>query len=164
MQPETIVAVVVAVAVPWMAFRLALRQDHARWLRERRAELYVDLLTEAYAEQQYFDLDTADADTREAMRPHFVDLRLPPLERARLGARGTAIGSRTVNQLFNRMQSEALSASLVGRRHEGDVLVARVAIGRTVDELHAAIRRELGADSAAVEGPRREHESGGNLR
>jgi len=34
-----------------MAYRLTLRQDAIRWLRERRAQLYVDLRTEAHAEQ-----------------------------------------------------------------------------------------------------------------
>ncbi|HEY3139909.1 MAG TPA: hypothetical protein VGJ86_02205 [Acidimicrobiales bacterium] len=30
-----------------MTFKLALRRDQVRWLRERRAQLYVDLLTGA---------------------------------------------------------------------------------------------------------------------
>jgi hypothetical protein len=86
MKPETVVALlsagvaaIIAVSVPWMTFRLALRQDQVRWLREQRAQLYADLLTEAYAEQQYFDYQIADDDTREQMRKYFVDLRLPPL-------------------------------------------------------------------------------------
>src|ERR1700750_1672316 len=96
MHAETVIALIstglaaiIAVVVPWMAFRLALRQDQARWLREQRAQLYVDMLTEAYAEQQYFQNATADDETRERMREHFTDLRLAPVERARLGARGT---------------------------------------------------------------------------
>src|SRR5215468_8068313 len=32
-----------------MAYRPTLRQDAIRWLRERRTQLYVDLLTEAHA-------------------------------------------------------------------------------------------------------------------
>jgi hypothetical protein len=101
MEAETVIALlsaglaaIVAVSVPWMTFRLALRQDQVRWLREQRAQLYVDLLTEAYAEQQYFEYEIADDDTRERMRGHFVDLRLPPMERARLGARGTIFASQ----------------------------------------------------------------------
>jgi hypothetical protein len=99
-------AAIIAVAVPWMTFRLTLRLDHTRWLREQRAQLYVDLLTEAYAEQQYFEYDMADDETRARMGRHFTDLRLPPLERARLGARA----------------------------------------GSIVEELQAALRREIGAD------------------
>jgi hypothetical protein len=34
-----------------MAYRLTLRQDEVRWLRERRAQLYVDLLTSARRER-----------------------------------------------------------------------------------------------------------------
>jgi hypothetical protein len=34
-----------------MTYRLILRQDAIRWLRERRAQFYVDLRTEAHAEQ-----------------------------------------------------------------------------------------------------------------
>jgi hypothetical protein len=54
MQAATVVALVsagpaaiIAVPVPWMTFRLALRQDQARWLCEQRAQLHVDLPTEA---------------------------------------------------------------------------------------------------------------------
>jgi len=66
MHAETVVAlisigfgVIIAVTVPWMTFRLALRQDQARWLREQRAELYVDLLTEAHAETQWLEYELA---------------------------------------------------------------------------------------------------------
>jgi hypothetical protein len=52
MHAETVIALIstglaaiIAVVVPWVAFRLALRQDRARWLREQRAQLYVDMLT-----------------------------------------------------------------------------------------------------------------------
>ncbi|MFF3312989.1 hypothetical protein [Streptomyces sp. NPDC002952] len=39
-----VLAAVVAIAVPWLAFRYALRQEHARWLREQRSVLYADML------------------------------------------------------------------------------------------------------------------------
>jgi hypothetical protein len=160
MEPETVVALlsaglaaIIAVSVPWMTFRLALRQDQVRWLREQRAQLYADLLTEAYAEQQYFDYQIADDDTQERMRKYFVDLRLPPLERARLGARGTILASRSVNRLFTRLQAEASNSLFITPpRHEGDRLVARVRVGRALDELQAAIRRELGADTLSLAG------------
>jgi len=41
------VSLIIAATVPYMTFKLALRQDQARWLREQRSQLYVDLLTEA---------------------------------------------------------------------------------------------------------------------
>src|SRR5215469_3817623 len=83
--------------VPWITFRLALRQDQIRWLREQRAQLSVDLLAEAHAEQKWLQYALADDGTRESLREHFAatDTRLPPLEPARLGARGTSFGSQT---------------------------------------------------------------------
>jgi len=85
------------------------------------------------------------------MRKYFVDLRLPPLERARLGARGTILASRSVNRLFNRLQAEASTSLFITHpRHDGDRLVARVRVGRALDELQAAIRRELGADTISL--------------
>ena len=113
MHAETVVALIsaglaaiIAVVVPWMAFRLALRQDRARWLREQRAQLYVDMLTEAHAEQEYFHYAMAADEDRERMRKYWTDLRLAPLERARLGARGTIFASRTVNRLFMQVQAK----------------------------------------------------------
>jgi len=143
---STGVAALIAVVVPWMAFHLALRQDHTRWLREQRAEVYGDLLTEAYAEQQWLEFDMADDDTRQRWAAHFQDLRLPPLERARLGVRATMFASRTVNQLFNRIPAEAFWGGLKADRHEGDRLVMRVRIGGILDDLQAAIRDEMGTD------------------
>ncbi len=161
MHAETVVALVaaglaaiIAVSVPWMTFRLALRQDQARWLREQRAELYVDLLTEAYAESKWLEYDLAEDATRERMRQHFTDLRLPPLERARLGARGTIFASRNVNRLFNRLQGAGMSATLLGQRTEGDRIVSRVNIGGALDDLQDAIRRELGTDRIPLEAQR----------
>jgi len=89
----------------------------------------------------------ADDDTRERWVAHFRDLRLPPLERARLGVRATMFASRTVNQLFNRLPAEAFwTGGLKGDQHEGDRLVMRVRIGGILDDLQAAIREEMGAD------------------
>jgi hypothetical protein len=144
-------AAIIAVVVPWMTFRLALRQDQARWLREQRAQLYVDLLTEAHAEQEYLDYAMADDETRERMRQYWTDLRLAPLERARLGARGTIFGSRTVNVLFNRMQSEGAWAMLKPPKDEGERITVRVRVAGTMDELQTAIRSELGADRIPLE-------------
>ncbi|WP_406274833.1 hypothetical protein OH779_40275 [Actinacidiphila glaucinigra] len=41
-------AAIVAVWVPWLAFRFALRQERLRWLHEQRAQLYTEMLTEAF--------------------------------------------------------------------------------------------------------------------
>jgi hypothetical protein len=141
-----VVAGIIAVSVPWMTFRLALRQDQSRWLREQRAQLYADLLTEAHAEHDHVLFAIAEDEVRERMRLYFADLRLPPLERARLGARGTIFGSKTVNRLFNRLESECMKATLGPQRDDGQQMMVRVDLGRALDELEAAVRRELGAD------------------
>jgi hypothetical protein len=148
MEAQTVVvlaSLVIAVSVPWVTFRLALRQDQIRRIHEQRSQLYVDLLTEAYAEQQYFEFETADDETRDRMRVYFHDLRLPPMERARLGARGTGFASAEVNRLFKRLQGLALEAILTGaRRNEANRLVARMKVGEALEELQQAVRRELG--------------------
>jgi len=139
------VTAVIAVSVPWVTFRLALRQDQVRRIHEQRTQLYIDLLIEAYAEQQYFDFETADKETQKRMRVYFHDLRLPPMERARLGARATGFASKDVNRLFNKLQGHALVATLTGaKRNEADRLVAQMRVGEALGELQQAVRRELG--------------------
>jgi hypothetical protein len=92
-----LLATVVAVVVPWATFRFAMRQDQVRWVREQRSELYVDILVEAYAEQEWLKLETARESLQERARKSFTDKRLPPVERARLGARdrSSAVGLST---------------------------------------------------------------------
>jgi hypothetical protein len=95
---SAVLAAILAVTVPWMTFRLTRRQDHERWLREQRSALYVDLLTEAYAEMRYVRHATADPEVRERAAEMFAaqDVRLPPVERARLGARASIFASQEV--------------------------------------------------------------------
>lgn len=111
---SALLTTIIAVAVPVTTFRLALRQDAIRWLREQRAQLYVDLLAEAHAEQPYLEFAMADEQTREAARDLFTatDTRLSPSERARLGAGGAIFGTQTVNRLFNRLMAEGGQALL----------------------------------------------------
>src|SRR5690348_11632759 len=109
---SAVVAAVVAVTVPWMTFRYALRQDEARWLREQRAGLYVDVLAEVQAEQLWVAYVMADDTTREKMQPTFTDLRLPPVEVARLGSRAAIFASKIVNELFGRFVWEVSQAPL----------------------------------------------------
>jgi hypothetical protein len=133
-----------------MAYRLTLRQDAVRWLRERRAQLYVDLLTEAHAEQFYLAFVTSSDTAREQMREVFAetDTRLPPLERARLGANGSVFASPKVRGLYELLFAEAWPVSLNPGRFRSDKARMQV-LARTagiLGELEAAVRRELGAD------------------
>jgi hypothetical protein len=89
----------------------------------------------------------AEKETQERMAAYFVDLRLPPAERAKLAARSAAFSSRAVNTAFNRMQSEALKAIWVsGKSREGAAMAGRVGMGAAVDDLNACVRSEMGSD------------------
>lgn len=143
-----LVTACVALVVPLQAFKFALRQEHVRLLREQRVSLYADMLVEAHAEQQWLNWWIASHETPDLP---FEDTRLPPLERARLGARGTAVGSAKVNRLFNEVQA------VIGRVHmltltghmdrDAALIQLRVEAGRAQDALEAAIRTELRADT-----------------
>jgi hypothetical protein len=150
---SVVVTAIIALIVPWLAFRWALRQDHDRWLREQRSALYVDMLTEAHAESRYIEHAVARPEVRERAVEFFVagDVRLPPPERARLGARGTIFGSQAVNKLFNELQ--AVGAQETFSRRDDDGLIARLRIGEVMDKLEAAVRHELGADRIRLRDP-----------
>jgi hypothetical protein len=133
-----------------MGYRLALRRDAIRWLRNRRAQLYVDLLTEAHAEQAYLAFVTSSDTARDQMREVFAatDTRLPPLARARLGANGSVFGSPKVRGLYELLMAEAWPVSLNPGRFRSDEARMQV-LARTagiLGELEAAIRGELGSD------------------
>lgn len=148
----------IAVWVPWLAFRFALRQEHDRWLREARAQLYVDLLTEAYAEQQWFERQIAHPAVRD--RVSFQDLRLPPMERARLGSRANIFSSREVNRAFMRMQREMFwYQPSADDWDEDESRRVREQMEKMMQELQSTIRRELGADAIRLERP-----PGGDMR
>lgn len=163
MHADTVVALIAAllatisaVTVPFFTFRLALRQDHVRWIREQRAALYLDMLTEAYAEQEWLQLETASDRIQQRAREFFVDKRLPPAERARLGAKGMVFGSRAINQLFNQFSAEGLGL-LLSSRIDGDPDVSQmrvnVRLGGLIEELQQAVRREFGSDHVPLDSP-----------
>jgi len=146
----SVIALLIALVIPAKTFRYALQQDELRRLWDRRADLYVDLLTEAMAEQKWFEWDIADDDGRERMAISYTDLRLPPLERARLSARANIFGSPTVNRAFNGVQSAMGKATLLSRpKDEGERAVARFAVGKAFDALQDQVRKEMGTDKLA---------------
>lgn len=105
--------------------------------------------------------DSADDAAQERMVPHLKDLRLPPAERARPGARSNVFASRAVNRVFGQLMAEGGLALLNPKRIDREALqmLSRVQIGRIVDELEAAVRRELGADDILL-GLRRQQFAG----
>lgn len=136
------VAIVVAAVVPRRAFHFALRQEKARWAREQRSQLYVDLVTEAYAEKQSLYEEIMDPKIRESFPREREDLRLPPLERAQLGARATMFASKNVNVMFNRMQGIALRAMMPPPSNETERKAIRYEVDKAFDDLQEAIRVE----------------------
>ncbi len=77
-----------------------------------------------------------------------TDMRLPPLERARLGASGSVFGSPKVRGLYELLMAGAWPVSLNAGRFRLDEARMQV-LARTagiLGELEVAIRRELGAD------------------
>ena len=150
-----LLATLVAVIVPWQAFRFAMRQDHVSWMREQRSALYVDMLAEAYAEQEWLKLETAPESIQERARQSFTDKRLPPAERARLGARRTIFGSQAVNRLFNQVGAAAsnlLMASRIKNNPDAIQMLIDIRLSGLIDQLHEAIRDELGADRVPLNG------------
>jgi len=146
-----------------MAYQLNLRRDAIRWLRAHRAQLYVEMLLQARAEQFYLSFITSSDIAREGMREVLAetDTRLPPLERALLGANGSVFASPEVRGLYERLFAEAWPVEVNPGRFRSDEARLEV-LGRTAGilcELEAAIGRELGADHGG-ETPRRRAEDG----
>jgi hypothetical protein len=76
------------------------------------------------------------------------DTRLPPLERARLGANGSVFASPEVRGLYELLFAEAWPVEVNPGRFRTDEARMRM-LGRTagiLGDLEAAICRELGAD------------------
>lgn len=140
------ITTIVAVVVPFLAFQFAVRQEKVRWLREQRAQYYVDLLAEAYAEKQHLEYELADEETREHMSANYVDLRLPQAERAKLGARGNVLGAAAVNRAFNRIQAIAFQSTLSPHAGLVDPITRRMRLEGALEDLQAAIQKDLGTE------------------
>lgn len=98
----SLLAGIVAVTVPLVTFRMSLRLDQLRWLRDERAKLYSDLIVEAVAE--YEPIRVAKSDPVRVKQ-----LLSPPRERAQLGARLVIFASRPVRAAWSKYD-EVISA------------------------------------------------------
>jgi hypothetical protein len=106
------------------------------------------MLMQARAEQFYLSVVTGSDTAR--MREVFAETetRLPPLERARLGARCSLFASPQVRGLYELLFAEAWPVELNPGRFRSDearLQVLRRTAGILI-ELEAAICRELGTD------------------
>lgn len=139
----------------WAAYQAGVRQDSRRWLRERRAELYVDLLVEAHAEKEWAlaelvqrEVMEIDADPesrleagREWRQEHdrlIPDLHLKPKDRALLGARMAAYATPEVIALFH-----AIGRGVAFRLPSGRYAIA-FEVEEAFDAFEERVRRELG--------------------
>jgi len=77
---------------------------------------------QARAEQFYLSFITSSDPAREGMREVFAeeDTRLPPLERARLGASGSVFASPEVHGLYELLFAEAWPVELNPGRFRSD--------------------------------------------
>jgi hypothetical protein len=140
---ETVVPILVALLVAWLGFRFALTQDHRRWARERRAELYVDLLQEVSAEREWVSAWAVAVATGEPMGADVRDDRMPSLERRRLGARAAAYASPEVVRRWN--VANGLGFRIV-LGQEGPPLVALARLEVAGRDLEQQVRREFIVD------------------
>jgi hypothetical protein len=158
--PATAVIVTVThlVLVALLGFWLALRQDERRWLREKRADLYIDLMAEGYAEHNWVEHELTTMEIREIADKNgtdhdagrrgedewqdrfggLTDTRLPPSERALLGARMSAFATVDVIRLFN---SIGVCSPTLPRR--GQAAELRIELNMAWAALENGVRAEL---------------------
>lgn len=131
-----------ALLIALVGFWLALRQDGVRWSRERRAELSIDLMAEATAEENWLqhELTLLETDGEHGIR--LPDTRLPPRERALLGAHGLAFASRDVIRMFKTIGPHAWPVTVSQQTASALKIEARLAF----DDLEQQVRRELRSD------------------
>jgi hypothetical protein len=148
-----LLAAFAALTVPQVTFRLALRQDYIRWHRDQRAELYADLLVEAHAEslQMEYEIALSNAEPgADIGAGWYTDLRLPPGERARLGARATMFASRNVLRNFNTMEGVGARRSFNFRQFEATDVHAKLKMLDAHEALQKAIRAEMRSDDRKI--------------
>lgn len=136
---QLVVPLVGALVIALVGFWLALRHDAIQWSRQRRAELYIDLLAEGFAELSWMEHTLTEIEMGEPLPHPFVESRLPPRERSLLGARTLAFASRDVARRFH-----AVSFNPLVTREMAPATKIKVRLA--FDDLEKQIRRELRAD------------------
>jgi hypothetical protein len=112
-----ILAAIVAITVPAIAFRFARMQEHEKWARDRRADVYIDLLAEANAHLAWL-LHTINGRS--------TDPRASEAERHQIGTRALIFAAPEVVRIFTSIADAAGANQTVAHRawerHKAKVL------------------------------------------
>jgi hypothetical protein len=87
-----VVSTMSAALIALLGFWLALGQDKRRWHREKRSELYIDLLAEAYAEEQWIVKELTAYEIREIADPDGTDRVAGDAPRFQVPGAGVKVG------------------------------------------------------------------------
>jgi hypothetical protein len=129
-----IVAIANASLSLWLAYRLAARQEHQRWLRESKQRVYEDLLTQAQVRRGLL---------RRAIRSGEVVTPAVGQDPANLATRVELYASPEVQARwhdFGIVQAEVMSA--LPPEHD-QVLYLLVELDRVRNELLTSVRRDM---------------------
>ena len=132
-----LLAGIVAVTVPLVTFRMSLRLDQLRWLRDERAKLYSDLIVEAVAEYESIRVVKPDPN-------RLKELSSPPRERAQLGARVVIFASGPVRAAWTKYDEAILAYPDPEKLNDEERAEAQHAIYEHFEALEVVVRQELG--------------------
>jgi len=141
------VALLAAIVVPLSSYLYSVRQQKRAWARQHRVELYAEILAEAVAERQFFQLAVHPHPQEASQLPSLTDTRRPPSERRALGVRVMVGASEAVGNAFM-VHSNVTGQAVIERVWKGEVQVqvAEAVIMEKFDALQATMRAELGTD------------------
>ena len=136
----SLLAGIVAVTVPLVTFRMSLRLDQLRWLRDERAKLYSDLIVEAVAEYESIRLAKPNPD-------RVKELLSPPRERAHLGARVMIFASGPVRAAWTKYDEVISTYPEPAKLTDKERAEAHRVIYDHFEAMEAVIRQELGTSA-----------------
>lgn len=130
-EPKDYATIALAIIVPYLTYRFANRQDSRAWRREKRAEIYVELIAEVERRStKAMELLSSD------------DATASPPGSGELAARLSAFGSGSVTAAHDHFVTE-IGQTLIGRFvHPRDVMLG-MSLQSAAAGVRAAVRKEL---------------------
>lgn len=147
-----VVAAAASLAGTWLGAHLGAQRDRAAAARERRSELYIDLLVEASAELDWLKGYLVRTLTDGDAAPPFPDERMDSAERRRLGARASLYATKDVVRLWNTTSGIGLRTLLGMEQPE----TARAKAELAFDALEKRVRIEFAEQDGRRWPPRRD--------